>query len=244
MKNSSLDNTIYMKSHLSFTGGPPGEAPVLEENLLSANSGAGVGVCAVSAFKPVSISGRGAAGETSGQPSVGPPLPAGCWSCGCSSCCLTCGGATVPTAATTMYREGQRLVVVVVLLGGVRARRPWAAFLPQVLVLLADPIQLALQFLDAATLSLQELGLALNDVVELQEVLHCPVGALWAGLHGGCPASRGISTTTSHHHGFDPVGPRSTPPTSPDEWGGGRDRQRLRWLTMGFRCSETGSHRD
>lgn len=192
---------------------------MLEENLLSANSGAGVGICAVSAFKPVSIGGRGAAGETSGQPGVGPPLPAGCWSCGCSSCCLTCGGATVSAVATTtaamMYREGQRLAVVVVLLGCLRARGPWAAFLPQVLVLLADPVQLALQLLDTPTLGLQELGLALNDVVELQEVLHCPVGALWAGLHGGSPASRGISATTSHHHGFDPVGAEIHPPHQP-----------------------------
>lgn len=113
-----------------------------------------------------------------------------------------------------MDGEGQRLAVVVVLLGGVRTRRPRAALLPQVLVLLADPVQLALQLLDAPALGLQELGLALDDVVELQEVLHCPVGALWAGLHGGGPASRGM-TTTSHHHSFDPVGAEIHPPHQP-----------------------------
>ena len=43
---------------------------------------------------------------------------------------------------------------------------------PQTLVLLVHPVQLALQLLDSPTLGLQELGLALNDVVELQEVLH------------------------------------------------------------------------
>lgn len=109
-----------------------------------------------------------------------------------------------------------------VLLRGVRTRgKSCAAFLPEVLILLADPVQLALQLLNPPALGLQELGLALDDVVEFQEVFHSPVGALWAGLHGG--TSGGV-TTTSRHHGFDPVGPRSTPPTSPDEWGGGRDQ--------------------
>lgn len=37
------------------------EASVLEENLLSAYGGTGVGVCAVGAFKPVSLGGGGAA---------------------------------------------------------------------------------------------------------------------------------------------------------------------------------------
>lgn len=123
-----------------------------------------------------------------------------------------------------MDGEGQGLAVVVVLLGGVRPRRTRSALLPQVLILLADAVQLALQLLDAPALRLQELGLALYDVVELQEVLHCPVRALWAGLHGGGPSSRGMSTTS---HSFDPVGPRSTPPTSPDELGGGRDQRGL-----------------
>lgn len=113
-----------------------------------------------------------------------------------------------------MEGEGQRLAVVVVLLGSVRTRRPWAAILPQILVLLADPVQLALQILDAPALGLQELGLALDDVVELQEVLHCPVGALRAGLHGGSPASSGM-TTTGHHHSFDPVGAEIHPPHQP-----------------------------
>lgn len=58
---------------------PAEEARVFEVNLLSAQGGTGVGVCAVSAFKPVC--GGGAAGETSRQPGVGPPLPAGRWSC-------------------------------------------------------------------------------------------------------------------------------------------------------------------
>lgn len=102
---------------------------MLEENLLPAQGGTGVGVCAVRAFKPVSLSGGRATGETSGQPGVGPPLPAWPWSCGRSRCRLSRRGATVPTAATTttattattamMDGKGQRLAVVVVLLRGV-----------------------------------------------------------------------------------------------------------------------------
>lgn len=61
---------------------PIEEASVFEKNLLSAYGGTGVGVCAVGALKPVSLGGGGAAGETSGQPGVGPPLPAGPWSRG------------------------------------------------------------------------------------------------------------------------------------------------------------------
>lgn len=94
-----------------------------------------------------------------------------------------------------MDGEGQRLAVIVVLLRGFRTSPKWAALLSQVLVLLADPVQLTLQLLDAAALGLQELGLALNDVVELQEVLHSPVRALWASLHGGNPAVRVLTTT-------------------------------------------------
>lgn len=52
----------------------------------------------------------------------------------------------------------------------------------QVLVLLAEPIQLDLQLLDSAPLRFQEFLLAFNDVVEFQEVLHRPVGALRASL--------------------------------------------------------------
>lgn len=73
----------------------------------------------------------------------------------------------------------------VVLLRRVRARCRRAALLSQVLVLLADTVQLTLQLLDAPALGLQELGLALDDVVELQEILHRPVRAFCAVLHGG-----------------------------------------------------------
>lgn len=89
-----------------------------------------------------------------------------------------------------MDGEGQGLAVIVVLLGGVRSWDTRAAFLPQILVLLAYPVKLALQLLNAPALCLQELRLALDDVVELQEVLHCPVRALWAGIHGGSPSSQ------------------------------------------------------
>lgn len=56
--------------------------------------------------------------------------------------------------------------MVVVLLWGVGP--PWATLQPQVLVFLTDPVQLALQLLNAPALRLEELGLALDDVVELQ----------------------------------------------------------------------------
>lgn len=52
----------------------------------------------------------------------------------------------------------------------------------QVLVLLAEPVQLDLQLLDTAPLCFQKLLLALDDVVELQKVLYSPVGALRAAL--------------------------------------------------------------
>jgi len=52
----------------------------------------------------------------------------------------------------------------------------------QFLVLLAEPVQLDLQLLDSAPLSLQKLLLALDDVVELQKVLHGPVRALGARM--------------------------------------------------------------
>lgn len=118
-----------------------------------------------------------------------------------------------------MDGQGHRLTVAVVLLRGLRPWRPRAAFLPETLVLLADPVQLTLELFDAAALSLQKLGLVLNDVVELQEVLHRPVRALRAGLHGHTQSLR-VGTTTGHKQ-LGPAGPQIHPPTSPDEWGGG-----------------------
>lgn len=187
-------------------------------NLLSAQAGAGVGVCAVGALQPVG--GGGAAGKTSGQPAVGSPLSAGCRSIARPGCHLRCSCAAVPPTSSTalMNGEGQRLAVV--LLGGVRSRGPRAALVPQVLVLLAYPVQLALQLLDATPLSLQELGLALNYIVQLQEVLNRPVGALRAGLHGGGPSFGGVTS-----HSFGPR--RGQDPPSPPalmSWGeGGTD---------------------
>lgn len=55
----------------------------------------------------------------------------------------------------------------------------------EVLVLLAKSVQLNLQLLNAPALGLQELLLALYDVVELQEVLHSSIGAVWAALPAG-----------------------------------------------------------
>lgn len=52
----------------------------------------------------------------------------------------------------------------------------------QVLILLAETVQLDLQLLDPPPLRLQEFLLAFNDVVEFQEVLHGPVRALGAAL--------------------------------------------------------------
>lgn len=48
-------------------------------DLLSADGGAVVGVRAVGALEPLSVSGGRAAGEPSGEPGVAPPLPAGPW---------------------------------------------------------------------------------------------------------------------------------------------------------------------
>lgn len=53
---------------------------------------------------------------------------------------------------------------------------------PQVFVLLAEPVQLHFKLLNAPPLSFQKLLLALDDVVKLQQVLHCPIRALWAAL--------------------------------------------------------------
>lgn len=53
-----------------------------DQDLLSADGGAVVGVRAVSALESVSVGGGRAAGEPSGQPGLAPPLSAGPWSCG------------------------------------------------------------------------------------------------------------------------------------------------------------------
>lgn len=55
----------------------------------------------------------------------------------------------------------------------------------QVLVLLAEPVQLDLQLLDSASLGFEKLLLALDDVVEFQKVLHSPVRAFWTALAWG-----------------------------------------------------------
>lgn len=52
----------------------------------------------------------------------------------------------------------------------------------QVLILLAETVQLDLQLLDSAPLSFEKFLLAFNDIVEFKKVLHGPVGALWAAL--------------------------------------------------------------
>lgn len=73
-----------------------------------------------------------------------------------------------------------------------RGRRDnWLPVQTQVLVLLAEPVQLDLQLLDTAPLCFQKLLLALNDVVELQKVLHGPVGALGAALAGSLTSIHG-----------------------------------------------------
>lgn len=217
----------------------PQRTPETLENLLSAYGSTGFGVCALGALQPVSVplslSGRGAAGQASGQPGVAPPLPAGQRSGGCRCrCCWGCwhcrGAATATASAATITTamvdgQGQRLAVVVVLLWGIGAGGPWSALLPQVLVLLADSDQLALQLIYTPALSLQEFGLALDDVVELQEVLHCPVGVLWAGLHGERPGSRQSPPRRHRHHRFDPGGPDPPPPPVLMSGGeGGKDR--------------------
>lgn len=53
---------------------------------------------------------------------------------------------------------------------------------PQVFVLLAEPVQLHFKLFNAPPLSFQKLLLALDDVVELQQVLNRPVRALRAAL--------------------------------------------------------------
>lgn len=63
-----------------------------------------------------------------------------------------------------------------------RRRSHRLAVQAQVLVLLAEPVQLHLQLLNPPPLRLKKLLLALDDVVELQQVFHCPVGALGAPL--------------------------------------------------------------
>lgn len=50
----------------------------------------------------------------------------------------------------------------------------------QVLILLAQTVQLDLQLLDSPPLCFEEFLLAFNDIVEFQKVLHGPVRALWA----------------------------------------------------------------
>lgn len=52
----------------------------------------------------------------------------------------------------------------------------------QVLVLLAEPVQLDLQLLDSMPLGFQKLLLALDDVVEFKKVLHGPVRAFGVAL--------------------------------------------------------------
>lgn len=76
--------------------------------------------------------------------------------------------------------------------------------LSQLPVLLADPVQLHLQLLNAASLGLQQLLLALDDVVELQQVLHGSVrgllsagvgaraGSPFHGRQGGDAGGRGV----------------------------------------------------
>lgn len=66
--------------------------------------------------------------------------------------------------------------MIVVLRGGVSSRFPVQA---KVLVLLVDSVELRLELLNSPALRLQELGLVLNDVIELQEILHSPARAVW-----------------------------------------------------------------
>lgn len=64
----------------------------------------------------------------------------------------------------------------VILCGALSSRFPVQA---KVLVLLVDPVELCLKLLNSPPLCLQELGLVLNYIIELQEVLHSPAGAVW-----------------------------------------------------------------
>lgn len=75
----TMISEIIPEIHYRWKIKPVEEACVLEENLLSAQGGTGVGVSAVGALEPVC--GGGAAGQASRQPGVGSPLPAGYWSC-------------------------------------------------------------------------------------------------------------------------------------------------------------------
>lgn len=191
-----------------------------DRDLLSADGGAVVGVRAVGALQPVSVSSGRAAGEPPGQPGVAPPLSAGPWSGGGACGHLSRGGtSTTGATAAVVDGEGQRLAVVVVLLWCVRVGCARAALLPQVLVLLADSVQLPLQLLDAPSLGLQELGLALDDVVQLQEILHRPVWAFCAVLHGGGPADASTSLTRVR----TPAGPEIHP-SPPALMSGGEGR--------------------
>ncbi|KAK2499554.1 hypothetical protein MC885_004906, partial [Smutsia gigantea] len=99
--------------------------------------------------------------------------------------------------------------------GGVPLLVPIHCLPVLVAVLLGELVQLALQLFDAPPLGLQQLLLALDDVVQLQQVLHRPVGALgsWAArgprprLHPGGPGAG---------EGAREPGPRSlTAPPSP-----------------------------
>lgn len=66
--------------------------------------------------------------------------------------------------------------MIVVLCGAVSFRFPVQA---KVLVLLVDAVKLCLELLNASALCLQELGLVLNYIIELQEVFHGPARAVW-----------------------------------------------------------------
>lgn len=65
--------------------------------------------------------------------------------------------------------------MTVVLYGAISSRFSVQA---KVLVLLVDSVELCLELLNAPALCLQELGLVLNDIIELQEVLHSPARAV------------------------------------------------------------------
>lgn len=109
------------------------------------------------------------------------------------------GGAAVVGMVVVEGDGGGRLrlslavvVVVVVVLGwrrgrgrrrdGRLGRRSRRRRRSQVFVLLAEAVQLDLQLLDSPPLGFQKLLLALDDVVQLQQVLHGPVGAFRAAL--------------------------------------------------------------
>lgn len=95
---------------------------------------------------------------------------------------------------------------MIVVLGGVLSSR--LSVQAEVLVLLVDTVELRLELFDTPPLRLQELGLVLNDVIELQEVLHSPAGAVWVRLHGPGFGARAFGVV------FSP------PPTELVKWGG------------------------